>query len=161
MNDCKKLSGGLLTGDDVVGFRIYSLKVTPLRSVVIGSVALFQDEPLSVDLTIFPPDPTATKELFPKVTPLSWLEELVALFQVEPLSVDLTILEPPTATNVLFPKVTPLRLYELDAGRPEFALFQFEPLFVDLTIFPDRPTATKVESVLEETILFPKVTPLR
>ncbi len=39
--------------------------------------------------------------------------------------------------------MTPLRLYELDAGRPEFALFQFEPLFVDLTIFPDRPTATE------------------
>ena len=33
-------------------------------------------------------------------------------------------------------------------------------MFVDLTILPELPTATKVESVLEETILFPKVTPL-
>ena len=69
MNDCKKLSGGLLTGDDVVGFRSYSLKVTPLISVVIVEVELFQDEPLSVDLRITPEDPTATKALFPKVTP--------------------------------------------------------------------------------------------
>ena len=60
---------GVVTGEDVIGFRSYSLKVTPFISVVIGSVALFQDEPLSVDLRITPEDPTATKALFPKVTP--------------------------------------------------------------------------------------------
>ena len=53
----------------MVGFRSYSLKVTPLRSVVIGEVELFQDEPLSVDLRITPEEPTATNVLFPKVTP--------------------------------------------------------------------------------------------
>ena len=50
-----------------------------------------------------------------------------------------------------------MRLLEI----PEVELFQFQPLFVDLTILPELPTATKVEIVLEETILFPKVTPLR
>ena len=53
----------------MVGFRIYSLKVTPLRSVVIGEVALSQEEPLSVDLTIFPEEPTPTKVLLPKDSP--------------------------------------------------------------------------------------------
>ena len=53
----------------MVGFRSYSLKVTPLRSVVIGEVALSKEVPLSVDLTIFPPEPTPTKVLFPKVIP--------------------------------------------------------------------------------------------
>ena len=93
----------------MVGFRSYSLKVTPLISVVIVEVELFQDEPLSVDLRITPEDPTATKALFPKVTPLRWLEvPEVELFQDEPLSVDLTIFPLcPTATKVLFPKVTP------------------------------------------------------
>ena len=77
----------------MVGFRSYSLKVTPLISVITGSVALFQDEPLSVDLRITPEDPTATKVLFPKVTPLRRFEALeVALSQDEPLSVDLTII---------------------------------------------------------------------
>ena len=64
-----RISGGLLTGDDVVGFRIYSLKVTPLRLVVIGEVALSQEEPLSVDLTMFPEAPIPTKVLFPNTTP--------------------------------------------------------------------------------------------
>ena len=35
-------------------------KVTPYRSFPVGEVALSQDEPLSVDLTIFPELPTAT-----------------------------------------------------------------------------------------------------
>ena len=76
----------------MVGFRSYSLKVTPLISVVIGEVALSQDEPLSIDLTIFPPEPTPTKVLFPKVTPSrrSVIPE-VALSQDEALSVDLTM----------------------------------------------------------------------
>jgi len=66
--------------------------VTPLRSVVIGEVELSQDEPLSVDLRIFPEEPTATKVLFPKVTPLRVLEiPEVELSQDEPLSVDLRI----------------------------------------------------------------------
>ena len=58
----------------MVGFRSYSLKVTPLRSVVIVEVELSQDEPLSVDLRITPEEPTATNVLFPKVTPLRWVE---------------------------------------------------------------------------------------
>ena len=47
----------------MVGFRSYSLKVTPLRLVSIGEVTLSKDEPLSVDLTMFPYFPTATKTL--------------------------------------------------------------------------------------------------
>ena len=66
--DCEELVGKL-TGDDVVGFRSYSLKETSLRSVVIGEVTSLKEDPLSVDLTIFPLCPTATKVLFPKVTP--------------------------------------------------------------------------------------------
>jgi len=62
-------AGDIYNVDYEVGFRSYSLKVTPLRSVVIGEVELFQDEPLSVDLRIFPLCPTATNVLFPKVTP--------------------------------------------------------------------------------------------
>ena len=95
----------------MVGFRSYSLKVTPLRSVVIVEVELSQDEPLSVDLRITPEEPTATNVLFPKVTPLRWVEiPELRIFQVEPLSEDLRITpEEPTATNVLFPKVIPLR----------------------------------------------------
>ena len=93
----------------MVGFRSYSLKVTPLRSVVIGEVELFQDDPLSVDLTIFPESPTPTKVLCPKVIPWKSCEiPEVGLFQDDPLSVDLTIFpESPTATKVLFPKVIP------------------------------------------------------
>ena len=85
----------------MVGFSSYSLKVTPLSSVVIGEVALSQFVPLSVDLTMFPPEPTPTKVLFPKVTPriLVVIGE-VALSQDDPLSVDLRIFPPePTAMN--------------------------------------------------------------
>jgi len=93
----------------VVGFRSYSLKVTPLIAVVIGEVALSQDEALSVDLTMFPESPTPTKVLFAKVTPARiFAVGEVALSQDEPLSVDLTMFpELPTPTKVLFPKVTP------------------------------------------------------
>jgi len=77
----------------VVGFRSYSLKVTPLRSVVIGEVELSQDEPLSVDLRIFPLCPTATKVLFPNPTALRVFAVVgeVALSKDDPLSVDLTM----------------------------------------------------------------------
>ena len=93
----------------MVGFRSYSLKVTPFRLSAVGEVTLSKDEPLSVDLTIFPPEPTPTKVLFPKVTPLSSVViGEVTLSQFVPLSVDLTMFpDAPTATNVLFPKVTP------------------------------------------------------
>ena len=76
----------------MVGFRSYSLKETSLRSVVIGEVTSLKEDPLSVDLTIFPPEPTATKVLFPKVTPkrLVPIGEVTSL-KVDPLSVDLTI----------------------------------------------------------------------
>jgi len=40
----------------VVGFRSYSLKVTPLRSVVIGELTKLKEVPLSVDLPVFPED---------------------------------------------------------------------------------------------------------
>ena len=64
-------------------------------------MALSQDEPLSVDLTMFPEKPTATKVLFPNLTSrrLFAVGE-VTLSQDEPLSVDLTIFpELPTPTN--------------------------------------------------------------
>ena len=88
----------------MVGFRSYSLKVTPLISFVIGGVTALKVAPLSVDLTIFPEAPTATKVLFPKVTPspharLFFVGE-VELSQVVPLSVDLIMIPLlPTATN--------------------------------------------------------------
>ena len=52
---------------------------------------LLQDEPLSVDLRTFLLDPTATKVLFPKATPLSSvpLDTELASIQDEPLSFDL------------------------------------------------------------------------
>ena len=80
-------------------------------STSVGEVTLSQDEPLSVDLTMFPESPTPTNVLFPKVTPLRvFAVEEVALSQVVPLSVDRTIFpEEPTATNVLSPMVTPCR----------------------------------------------------
>ena len=95
----------------MVGFRSYSLKVTPLISVVIGEVELSKEVPLSVDLTIFPPEPTATKVLFPKVTPLRSVvigEIVLFQFHLAPLLVDFTMSpDEPTATKLLFPKVTP------------------------------------------------------
>ena len=95
----------------MVGFRIYSLKVTPLRSVVIGEVELSQDEPSLVDLTVLPVEPTPTKVSFPKVTPLREYDNngVFTLLKEVPLSVDLPVLPASlTPTKVLFPKVTPL-----------------------------------------------------
>ena len=56
---------------------------------------------MSVDLTIFPLWPTPTKVLFPKATPLSWVESTeVTALKVDPLSIDLTIFpERPTPKN--------------------------------------------------------------
>ena len=77
--------------------------MTPQIPPAVGEVALSQDEPLLVDLTMFPLKPTPTKVLFPKVTPMRWFVvelSIVALSQDEPLSVDLKMFpERPTATN--------------------------------------------------------------
>ena len=54
----------------MIGFRIYSPKVTPLRVFEVPESELLQFVPLSVDLRILPLSPTATKVLFPKATPL-------------------------------------------------------------------------------------------
>ena len=61
---------------------------------------------MSVDLTIFPESPTATKVLFPKVIPRKCCEiPEVALSQDDPLSVDLKIFpELPTTTNTPEPE---------------------------------------------------------
>ena len=75
--------------------------MTPLRVFAVGEVTLSQEEPLSVDLTMFPELPTATKVLFPNPTPLkSFPVGEVALSQDAPLSFDLTMFpEAPTPTN--------------------------------------------------------------
>jgi len=75
----------------------------------VAEVTFPQDDPLSVDLTMFPELPTPTKVLFPKVTPLRvFAVGEVALSQDEALAVDLKMLpEPPTPTNVWFPTLTP------------------------------------------------------
>ena len=44
-------------------------KETPNRLLVVGEVALSNEDPLSVDLTMLPFLPTPTKVLFPMVTP--------------------------------------------------------------------------------------------
>ena len=78
--------------------------MTAVRRFVVGEVILCQDDPLSVDRTMCPEPPTATKVLFPKVTPRSgFVVELsiVALLKDDPLSVDLTTFpDSPTATNI-------------------------------------------------------------
>jgi len=87
----------------------YSEKATPYIVFPVGEVALSKDEPLSVDLTMFPEAPTATKVLFPNPTALKpFPVGEVTLSKVDPLSVDLTMFpESPTATKISFPKVTP------------------------------------------------------
>ena len=67
-------------------------KVTPSRFFEVGEVALSQVRRLSVDLTMFPELPTATKISLPKETPprISVVGE-VALSQDDPLSEDLTM----------------------------------------------------------------------
>ena len=81
---------------------------TPERIFVVelSVVALSQDEPLSIDLTMFPEAPTPIKVLFPNVTALMLFPVgEVALSQDEPLSVDLTMFpEAPTATNIPEPE---------------------------------------------------------
>jgi hypothetical protein len=111
-----------------------------MRLFSVGEVTLSKDDPLSVDLTMVPDRPTATKVLFAKVTPKRLFEVgEVALSQDDPLSVDLTMFpDRPTATKVLFPKVTPMRSFEVG----EVALSQDDPLSVDLTMVPEKPTAT-------------------
>ena len=76
--------------------------MTPLRVFAVGEVTLSQLDPLSVDLNMFPEEPTAIKVLFPKVTPQrSFAVGEVALSKDEPLSVDLTMFpDKPTATNI-------------------------------------------------------------
>ena len=73
-------------------------------------MALSHDEPLSVDLTMFPDTPTPTKVLLPKVTPYRGVSVgEVALSQEEPLSVDLIILPAaPIPTNKPEPEVDEL-----------------------------------------------------
>ena len=64
-------------------------------------LSVLQDTPLSVDLSILPLIPTATKVLLPYATPLSCLNvKHVSLSQEAPLSPDLKIFpDCPTAKN--------------------------------------------------------------
>ena len=79
----------------------YSENPTPQRKFEVGEVTVLKDEPLSVDLTMVPEEPTPTKVLFPNPTPLRVVEVgEVTLSQVVPLSVDLNMFPPrPTPTN--------------------------------------------------------------
>ena len=61
---------GLRTGDDGVGFRVYSQNTTPRRCSVVPKI-LSQVVPLSVDLRMFLELPTATNVLFPNPTPIN------------------------------------------------------------------------------------------
>ena len=92
----------------MIGFRIYSPKVTPLRLFEVIEVRVVQDEPL-LDVRIVPLSPTTTKVLLPKATPLRSGPEEYVVPQVERL-LDVRILPPsPTATKVPLPKATPSR----------------------------------------------------
>ena len=75
--------------------------MTLFSSSSVGEVTLSQDEPLSVDLTIFPEAPTPTKVLFPNPTPQRpFAVGEVTLPEDEPLSVDFTMVpKSPTPTN--------------------------------------------------------------
>ena len=75
--------------------------MTPLRVFAVGEVTLSQEEPLSVDLTMFPESPTTKKTSFTKLTAKRrFAVGEVALSKDDPLSVDLTIFpELPTPTN--------------------------------------------------------------
>ena len=77
-------------------------KVIPSRFLAVGEVVLSQVDPLSVDLTMFPASPTATKISLPKVTPHNrFAVGEVTLSKDDPLSVDLTIFpESPTPRNI-------------------------------------------------------------
>ena len=87
----------------------YSENPTPERLFVVGEVTLFQDDPLSVDITMVPESPTPTKVLFPNPTPKRSFEVgEVTVLKDDPLSVDLTMVpETPTPTKVLLPYPTP------------------------------------------------------
>jgi hypothetical protein len=123
-----------------------------MRLFPVGEVTLSKDDPLSVDLTMVPDRPTATKVLFPKVT--SWSNFVVGevtLSQDEPLSVDLIMVPlSPTPIKVLFAKMTPQRLVAVG----EVTLSKDEPLSVDLTISlnpaPYPPTAINTPEPEEE-----------
>ena len=122
--------------------------VTSLRFFEVGEVALSKDAPLSVDLTIFPELPTATKISLPKETPdRIFVVGEVALSQDDPLSVDLTMVpEIPTATKVSLSKATPLRRFAVG----EVTLSKEDPLSADLTIFPESPTPRNIAESEEE-----------
>ena len=79
----------------------YSENPTPQRKFEVGEVTVLKDEPLSVDLQMVAPPPTATKVLFPNPTPLRAYEVgEVTVLKDDPLSVDFTMVpEEPTATN--------------------------------------------------------------
>ena len=131
----------------MIGFSIYSPKVTPLSVDVVPDVRGVQDEPL-LDVRIVPLSPTTTKVLLPKATPLRFGPEEYVVLQVERL-LDVRILPPsPTATKVPLPKATPLRIEP-----EEFLVLQDAPLSAELKILPLSPTATKVP--------LPKATPRR
>ena len=91
--------------NSVIQFKLlgigYSENPTPERLFAVGVVTLFQDNPLSVDLTMVPESPTPTKVLFPNPTPKRSFEVgEVTVLKDDPLSVDLTMVpEIPTATN--------------------------------------------------------------
>ncbi len=89
----------------------YSWNTTPLSELPVGEVTLSQVDPLSVDLTMVPELPTATKVLFPKVTLFNqFAVGEVALSQVDPLSVDL----------IMFPdQLTPTNTPEPDDDEEE------------------------------------------
>jgi len=110
--------------------------------------------PLSVDFTILPDIPKATKVLLPNPTPKRVFEvEEVALSKDEPLSFDFTMVPlSPATTNVLLPNATPYRLF--DVG--EVALSKEDPLLVDLRMFPERPATMNTplpERLSEDAVL--------
>ena len=113
-----------------------------------------QVAPLSVDFTILPEIPEATKISFPNPTPKRVFEVgEVILSKEEPLSVDFTMVPlSPATTNTLSPNATPYRFF--DVG--EVALSKEDPLLVDLRIFPERPVTMNTplpERLSEETVL--------
>ena len=90
----------------------YSENMISARWIVVGEVALSQDNPLSVDLNIFPDVLPAMKLLFPKPIAVILVFPIgeVTLSNDVPLSVDLNMVpELPTAIKVSFPKNIPLK----------------------------------------------------
>ena len=90
----------------------YSENMISARWIVVGEVALSQDDPLSVDLNIFPDVLPAMKLLFPKPIAVILVFPIgeVTLSNDDPLSVDLNMVpELPTAIKVSFPKNIPLK----------------------------------------------------